>query len=152
MKRSYIPIKISDIVPGDIVLLQAGSIVPADLRLIASKDFFVSESVLSGESMAVEKTASAPTAAVEAALDCPNACFLGTSVTSGTARGVVVNTGTHTLFGAIAEQLASKAEETSFDIGIRGFTWLMIRFMVVMVFAVFLIAIAIAIVVLILIF
>lgn len=134
-----IEVKIAEIVPGDIVLLQAGSIVPADLRLIACKDFFVSESALSGEAMAVEKSALPPASPVNSVLELPNACFLGTSVTSGTARGLVVNTGTRTLFGAIAEQMAQQAEETSFDRGIRAFTWLMIRFMLVMVGLVFLI-------------
>ena len=130
-------VRISEIVPGDIVLLQAGSIVPADLRLIAAKDFFVSESSLTGESMPVEKTAKSADASIRSALELPNACFLGTSVTSGTARGVAVNTGTSTLFGAISERLAETREETSFDKGVRSFTWLMIRFMVVMVCAVF---------------
>ena len=132
-------IKISDVVPGDIVILHAGSIIPADLRLLAVKDFFVSQSALSGESMAIEKAAEAPPAADQAVADVANACFLGSNVTSGTARGVVVNTGTRTLFGAIAERLTERREETSFDRGVRSFTWLMIRFMVVMVFAVFLI-------------
>jgi len=132
-------IKMSEIVPGDIVLLQAGSIVPADLRLIAAKDFFVSESTLTGESMPVEKTSASPSQPPQAALELSNACFLGTSVISGTARGVVINTGTRTIFGAISERLADKREATSFDVGVRSFTWLMIRFMVVMVFAVFLI-------------
>ena len=126
-------VRISEIVPGDIVLLQAGSIVPADLRLIAAKDFFVSESALTGESMPVEKTSASAESSIQSAMDLPNACFLGTSVTSGTARGVVVNTGTRTLFGAISERLTEKREETSFDQGVRSFTWLMIRFMVVMV-------------------
>jgi P-type Mg2+ transporter len=129
--------RISEIVPGDIVLLLAGSIIPADLRLIAVKDFFVSESTLTGESMPVEKTFTSAGSSVQSAMDLPNACFLGTSVTSGTARGVVVNTGVRTLFGAISEQLAEKREETNFDRGVRSFTWLMIRFMVVMVCAVF---------------
>ncbi len=132
-------IKISEVVPGDIVILQAGSIVPADLRLIAAKDFFVSQSALTGESMPVEKTVGSAVSSVQSALDLANACFLGTSVTSGTAQGVVVNTGTRTLFGAISERLAERREETSFDHGVRSFTWLMIRFMVVMVCAVFLI-------------
>ncbi|HVO34412.1 MAG TPA: magnesium-translocating P-type ATPase [Gemmatimonadales bacterium] len=132
-------IRISEVVPGDIVTLQAGSIIPADLRLLAVKDFFVSQSALSGESMAVEKSAEASPAPKQAAADLANACFLGTNVTSGTARGVVVNTGARTLFGAIAEHLTERREETSFDRGIRSFTWLMIRFMVVMVVAVFLI-------------
>ena len=131
--------KMSEIVPGDIVLLQAGSIIPADLRLISAKDFFVSESTLTGESMPVEKTSASPSQPPQAALELINACFLGTSVTSGTARGVVVNTGIRTIFGAISERLAEKRDETNFDVGVRSFTWLMIRFMIVMVFAVFLI-------------
>jgi P-type Mg2+ transporter len=132
-----IEVKMSEIVPGDLVLLQAGSIIPADLRLIAAKDFFVSESALTGESMPVEKTNQIPQPSPSTALELTNACFLGTSVTSGTARGLVVNTGTRTLFGAIAERLSGARVETSFDHGIRSFTWLMIRFMLVMVCAVF---------------
>ena len=132
-------IRISEVVPGDIVILHSGSIIPADLRLLSVKDFFVSQSALSGESMAVEKSADARPAPGQAAADVANACFLGSNVTSGTARGVVVNTGTRTLFGAIAERLTERREETSFDRGVRSFTWLMIRFMTVMVFAVFLI-------------
>ena len=132
-------IRIAEVVPGDIVVLHSGSIIPADLRLLAVKDFFVSQSALSGESMAVEKSAEARPAPDQAVADVANACFLGSNVTSGTARGVVVNTGTRTLFGAIAERLTERREETSFDRGVRSFTWLMIRFMVVMVVAVFLI-------------
>ncbi len=132
-------IRISEIVPGDIVLLHAGSIIPADLRLLTAKDFFVGQSALTGESMAVEKSITDTRAGDTTALELPNACFLGTSVTSGTARGVVVNTGTRTIFGAISERLTERGEETSFDKGVRSFTWLMIRFMVVMVSAVFLI-------------
>lgn len=131
--------RISEIVPGDIVLLQSGSIVPADLRLIVAKDFFVSQSALTGESMPVEKTFASADPAIQSAMDLPNVCFLGTSVTSGTARGVVIHTGTRTLFGAISERLTEKRDETSFDRGVRSFTWLMIRFMLVMVSAVFLI-------------
>jgi Mg2+-importing ATPase len=130
-------VRIAEIVPGDIVILQAGSIVPADLRVIAAKDFFVSESALTGESMPVEKTSAVAASAPQSALDLANACYFGTSVTSGTARGVVVHTGARTVFGAIAERLSARGEETSFDRGVRSFTWLMIRFMVVMVCAVF---------------
>ncbi len=130
-------IRISEVVPGDIVHLQAGSIIPADLRLLTTKDFFVSQSALTGESMAVEKTAEINLSPGHAAGDMDNACFLGSNVTSGTARGLVVNTGTKTLFGAISERLTEQGEETSFDQGVRSFTWLMIRFMVVMVCAVF---------------
>ncbi|MFH1008110.1 MAG: magnesium-translocating P-type ATPase [Candidatus Latescibacterota bacterium] len=129
-------VKISEVVPGDVVLLHAGSIVPADLRLLTAKDFFVSQSAISGESMAVEKTANGNLGHTTA-LELANACFLGSSVTSGTARGVVVNTGTRTMFGSISQRLTERREETSFDTGVRSFTWLMIRFMVVMVCAVF---------------
>ncbi|RMH26628.1 MAG: magnesium-translocating P-type ATPase [Candidatus Hydrogenedentota bacterium] len=128
-------IPISSVVPGDIVLLQAGSIISADLRLITAKDFFVNESALTGESLPVEKTATIP-ASPASALELQNACFFGTSVTSGTARGLVVHTGQQTLFGTISERLAQKRDETDFDRGVRSFTWLMIRFMVVMVITV----------------
>jgi len=132
-------IKISEVVPGDLVILQAGSIIPADVRLVAAKDFFVSESALTGESMPVEKTSTAPASPVKSALELNNACFLGTFVTSGTARGVVMNTGRQTLYGAISEKLAEEPPLTSFDRGVSGFTFLMIRFMLIMVFAVFMI-------------
>ncbi len=132
-----VEIKITDVVPGDVVLMQAGSIVPADVRLLVAKDFFLSQSALTGESMPVEKTAQADTAAGQSAWDLTNACYLGSSVTSGSARGVVVNTGTRTLFGSIFQTLGEKREETSFDTGVRSFTWLMIRFMLVMTCAVF---------------
>jgi Mg2+-importing ATPase len=130
-------IKITDVVPGDIVLMQAGSIVPADVRLLVAKDFFLSQSSLTGESMPVEKTAQAGDAQNQSAWELANACYLGSSVTSGSARGVVVNTGTRTLFGSIFKSLGEEREKTSFDIGVRSFTWLMIRFMLVMTCAVF---------------
>jgi Mg2+-importing ATPase len=131
-------IKMSEVVPGDIVLLNAGSIVPADIRIISAKDFFVSESALTGESMPVEKTAF-PTKEKTSPLELSNFVFLGTSVTSGSARGVVINTGIKTIFGAISERLTQKKEETSFDKGVKSFTYLMIRFMTIMVCMVFLI-------------
>ena len=130
-------VPISEIVPGDIVLLQAGSIVPADLRLLSAKDFFVSESAFTGESMAVEKSALAETFHGQNATELTNICFYGTNVTSGTAHGLVINTGMRTAYGAISESLAGRSEETSFDHGVRSFTWLMIKFMMVMVSAVF---------------
>jgi Mg2+-importing ATPase len=128
---------IEEIVPGDIVVLNAGAIIPADLRLIGAKDFFVSQSSLTGESMPVEKIAEPAEVAGRGLIELQNACFQGSNVLSGTARGVVVNTGTKTHFGAIAEKLAGQRVQTSFDRGIAGFTWLMIRFMVIMVTFVF---------------
>ena len=130
-------VAISNIIPGDIVLLHAGSIVPADLRLISAKDFFVSESALTGESMAVEKSATPGKTLAKNATELTNACFFGTNVTSGTAHGLVINTGMRTAFGAISERLAGRREDTSFDLGVRSFTWLMIKFMMVMVCTVF---------------
>jgi len=132
-----VELPLRDLVPGDIVVLAAGSIIPADMRLIAAKDFYVSQSALTGESMPIEKTTVACTAAGKNAIDMPNACFQGSNVLSGTARGVVVATGARTYFGAISQKLAGQRVLTSFDRGIEGFTWLMIRFMVVMVLTTF---------------
>ena len=132
-------IPIAEIVPGEIVILQAGALIPADLRLISAKDFFVSQSSLTGESMPVEKHAEPTDVTGRGVIELPNACFQGSNVVSGTARGVVVNTGSRTHFGSIAEKLSGQRAQTSFDKGIAGFTWLMIRFMVVMVAIVFLI-------------
>jgi Mg2+-importing ATPase len=136
-KEQEIPL--AEIVPGDIVVLDAGSLVPADIRLIVAKDFFVSQSALTGESMPVEKSSAAVAGNGKSALELPNACFQGSNVLSGSARGVVVNTGSRTYFGAITRKLAGQRSKTSFDKGISGFTWLMIRFMVIMVALVFLI-------------
>ena len=135
-------IPMSHLVPGDIVSLQAGSLIAADMRLIAAKDFFVSQSSLTGESMPVEKSIESGIAegsARRSALDFLNAVFQGSNVVSGSAKAIVVNTGISTYFGAISKKLLSAPVLTSFDRGIAGFTWLMIRFMVVMVSVVFLI-------------
>jgi len=127
------------LVPGDIVILAAGDMIPADLRLLSTKDFFVSQSVLTGESMPVEKMAAPAATITQNGLELINACFQGSNVLSGSARGLVVNTGSRTYFGSISKNLASLRVLTNFDKGINAFTWLMIRFMVVMVAVVFLI-------------
>ena len=134
-----IEVPMADIVPGDIVVLDAGAIIPADMRLISAKDFFVSQSSLTGESMPVEKSADPADVAGRGVIELQNACFQGSNVLSGSARGLVVNTGVRTHFGTISEKLSGQRVQTSFDRGIAGFTWLMIRFMVVMVSVVFLI-------------
>jgi len=134
-----VEVPLEEIVPGDVVVLAAGSLIPADLRIISAKDFFVTQSALTGESMPVEKNADPNQPAGRVAFEYSNACFMGSNVLSGAARGVVVVTGGQTYFGSLAEKLGSKRELTSFDKGIKGFTWLMIRFMLVMVSAVFLI-------------
>ncbi len=132
-----IEIPLRDLVPGDIVALAAGDIIPADLRLLSTKDFFVSQAALTGESMPIEKSAAPVSAEGKNAIDLSNACFQGSNVLSGTARGLVVNTGARTYFGAISARLGDRRVLTSFDRGIESFTWLMIRFMVVMVTVVF---------------
>ncbi len=128
-----------DLAPGDVVVLHAGAIIPADLRVLAAKDFFLSQSALTGEAMPIEKTAELGGAAPGSVIELPNACFQGSYVVSGTARAVAVNTGERTYLGSISAKLAGEKTQTSFDRGIQGFTWLMIRFMVVMVSLVFLI-------------
>jgi Mg2+-importing ATPase len=130
-------IPMSELVPGDILLLKAGALIPADIRLISAKDFYIHQSALTGESMPVEKNAGPCSMAGKGILELQNACFMGSSVLSGTAKGVVVNTGSRTYFGSLSKSLASQRGLTSFDRGIAGFTWLMIRFMFVMVCVVF---------------
>src|SRR5437016_12783695 len=128
-----IELPLRDLVPGDIAVLAVGDIIPADIRLIAAKDFYVSQAALTGESMPIEKSAAPVETAGKNAIDLANTCFQGSNVLSGTARAVVVNTGARTCFGAISARLAGQRVPTSFDRGIESFTWLMIRFMVVMV-------------------
>ena len=135
--ESNLPIR--EIVPGDIVLLAAGSIVPADARILFAKDFFVSQSVLTGESMPVEKFSTAKTINQRDPLSFNNACFQGSTVISGTAKTVVVNTGLNTFLGTISKDLTDPKENTNFDKGVKSFVWLMVRFMVVMVSLTFLI-------------
>jgi Mg2+-importing ATPase len=129
-----------EIVPGDIIVLHAGAIIPADLRLVTAKDFFVSQSSLTGESMPVEKSTGASDISGRGVIELQNACFQGSNVLSGTARGVVVNTGLRTHFGSISAKLSGERVQTSFDRGIAAFTWLMVKFMVVMVVVVFFLA------------
>ncbi|MDW8129439.1 MAG: magnesium-translocating P-type ATPase [Bryobacterales bacterium] len=136
--RREVPVE--ELVPGDIVHLSAGDMVPADLRLIASKDLFVSQAALTGESVPVEKMAQGTPAADGSLLDQPRLCFMGTNVVSGTGAGAVVSTGTNTYFGALARHVvASRRVETEFDRGISRVSLLLIRFTLVMVPVVFLV-------------
>ncbi|HXM38551.1 MAG TPA: magnesium-translocating P-type ATPase [Gemmatimonadales bacterium] len=132
-------VPLREIVPGDVIVLAAGDMIPADVRLLTAKDLFVSQSSLTGESLPVEKGETLLGVPDCEPLACPNLCFLGTSVQSGTATAVVVETGVRTLFGTMAGSIARAAPQTAFDRGIHGFTWLMIRFIAVMVPLVFLI-------------
>ena len=136
-KDSELPLKM--LVPGDIIRLGAGDMVPADVRLLTTKDLFVNQSMLTGESLAVEKKAGTDSSGGNTPLDAGNACFLGSNVESGTATALVVHTGDRTNFGSLASYITAPQASTSFDKGINRFTWLMIKFMMIMVPAVFLI-------------
>jgi Mg2+-importing ATPase len=137
-----------DLVPGDIVHLSAGDMIPADIRLVSSKDLFVSQSALTGEAMPVEKydtlAGVVEKSGDEAAptnpdpFDQSNLCFLGTTVISGSGTAIVVRTGSHTVFGSLAKSVVGHRTLTSFDRGVNAVTWVLIRFILVMVPIVFL--------------
>jgi Mg2+-importing ATPase len=126
-------IPLRDLVPGDIVRLSAGDMIPGDVRVLASKDLFVSQGTLTGESLPVEKFHDPEPAILRLPIDLKNTCFMGTSVQSGTASAVVVTTGVHTYLGSMAGAITESDTPTSFDVGLNRFTWLMIQLMAVMV-------------------
>lgn len=134
----FVETVIDKLAPGDVIRLSAGDMIPADVRMIEAKDLFVNESTLTGESLPVEKFAHATEPPPEP-LAAANLAFMGSNVVSGYAHAVVVLTGGQTCFGAIARQLAERKEGTAFEASIRQFSMLMIRFMLVMAPAVFLI-------------
>jgi P-type Mg2+ transporter len=132
---AVISVPVADLVPGDIIELAAGNLVPADGRILSARDFLVSEAALTGETFPVEKSpgvvaADGPMAART------NAVFLGTSVRSGVATVLVVATGKNTALGAIAARLEAAAPETEFTRGVRQFGFLLTRVMIVIVLAV----------------
>jgi P-type Mg2+ transporter len=137
--EGFVEIPMEQIVPGDLVALSAGDMIPADLRLLSAKDLFINQSTLTGEAMPIEKFASATTRPAEDAFDFPNICFMGSNVVSGYGTGVIVHTGSRTFFGQLADTIAGRRVQTSFEKGIDRFTWLMIRFILVLVPSVFLI-------------
>ncbi|MFZ1150994.1 MAG: magnesium-translocating P-type ATPase [Xanthobacteraceae bacterium] len=137
--HDHIDVPIEQLVPGDIVVLSAGDMIPADLRLITAKDLFLNQSTLTGEAMPLEKVAAAHVGAAETPFDLPNICFMGSAVVSGIGCGVVVLTGPRTAFGLVASEIAKQRVLTSFDKGIIRFTWLMLGFIVVMAPLVFVI-------------
>ena len=125
-------IPLEEVVVGDIVHLAAGDMIPADVRIIHAKDLFISQSALTGESEPVEKT---PAAAKEVGslTEIPNLALMGSNVVSGSAIGVVVVTGDDTVFGEMAKVVNVKPVQTSFEKGLNSVSWLLIRFMLVMV-------------------
>jgi Mg2+-importing ATPase len=145
-ERREVPFE--DLVPGDLVHLSAGDMIPADIRLVSAKDLFVSQSALTGEAMPVEKYDTlagvveksadpAPTTSANP-FDQTNLCFMGTTIISGSATAVVVRTGSHTVFGSLAKSVLGRRTLTSFDRGVNAVTWVLIRFILVMVPIVFL--------------
>jgi len=135
----FAEVPIESLVPGDIVRLSAGDMIPADLRLLEAKDLFINQSALTGEAMPAEKFCHSYQQEIKDPFDLPNMCFMGANVVSGFATGIVVRTGAHTFFGQLADEIAGRRVPTAFDQGINRFTWLMIRFIIVMVPTVFLI-------------
>lgn len=148
-----IEIPFKELVIGDLVHLSAGDMVPADVRLIQSKDLFISQSVLTGESLPVEKYAfngPAPAQAIignnktngnhnNQMLENSNLCFMGTNVVSGSGVALVAATGSNTYFGSMSKGITGKRNLTSFDIGVNKVTFLLIRFILIMVPIIFLI-------------
>ena len=132
-------VKIKELVPGDMVDLYAGDMIPADLRLISCKDMFVNQSSLTGESFPVEKFCNPIKPKNDSVSELSNIAFMGSSVVSGTALGVVLKTGPYTRFGELSVRLASIQPETSFEKGINNFTLLMIRMMIFLVILIFVI-------------
>jgi Mg2+-importing ATPase len=126
----------AQLVPGDVVVLCAGDLVPADCRLISSKDLYVNEALLTGESYPAEKTENAPPGDRSAPA---NGVFMGTSVLSGSARALVVATGRSTQIGAIASSLRKEPPPTAFALGIRDFGMLILRFTTLLVLFVMLV-------------
>lgn len=133
-------IPMENIVAGDIVRLAAGDMVPADCRILQAKDLFISQSAMTGESEPVEKTAGQIVPEKGMAITgIANLAFMGSNVVSGTALAIVVVTGEKTLFGSLAGSLDARREATGFEKGLRSVSWLLIRFMLVMVPVVFIV-------------
>ncbi|MDN6195301.1 MAG: magnesium-translocating P-type ATPase [Atopostipes suicloacalis] len=135
----YSEIRTEDIVIGDWVRLKAGDMIPADIRLVETKDLFISQTSLTGESYPVEKRAQKKITELTNETSYETLAFTGTEVVSGSAIGIVVRTGNNTLFGDIADELSHDEPKTSFDIGIENTSLLLIRFMIVMALIVILI-------------
>lgn len=134
-----VQVSVKDLVPGDIIELSAGKLVPADVRILSSNHLAVNQSVLTGESFPVDKSAKLDKTQYDSVFDIENLCFMGSSVAGGMATALVLSTGKQTEFGKLSERvIAPKKIDTSFDKGLRNFTYLMIRLTVVLVMVIFL--------------
>ena len=124
---------ISELVVGDVIRLAAGDMIPADVRIVETKDLFVSQSSLTGESEPMEKWTAAQPQAGGNPLECNNLAFMGSTVVSGSALALVIAVGKDTLFGALARRVAETRVRTNFEKGVNAVSWVLIRFMVGMV-------------------
>jgi Mg2+-importing ATPase len=134
-RRQEVPLE--QLVPGDLILLAAGDMIPADVRVLSAKDLFISQASLTGESFPTEKFDLRETRTGVQPLELTNVCFMGTNVESGSATALVVATGRQTYFGGMARSIVGQQARTSFDHGVRRFTLLMIGFMAFMAPSVF---------------
>ena len=136
-KEVQIPIK--EVVIGDVVLLSAGSMIPADLRIIESKDLYVGQSALTGESDSVKKSSDSELSMndISNIADLDTICFMGTNVESGSANGIVIKTADDTYFGKVAHTLTSGKPKTAFQLGIEKISKLLIKFMIIIIPIVF---------------
>ena len=130
-------IRTENVVKGDIIHLNAGSIIPADVRIIENKDLFLNQSVFTGESAPIEKTSNFKE--TNEIFSLSNICLMGTSVISGNATAVVINTGFSTYLGSMGKQIDNKKEITNFEKGMNNITKLLIKYMIVVSIAVFII-------------
>ena len=135
----FCSVDLSDIVPGDIVQLSVGDLIPADVRIISSKDLFINQASLTGESLPIEKSHVSLDGEASSSFDLINLAYMGSHVVSGIGSALVLKTGDSSFFGQVARQTTQQAKKSSFDQGISRFTWLMLRLMAAMVPAVFLI-------------
>lgn len=133
LNNGKVEIPLDEIVVGDIVHLAAGDMIPADVRIISSKDLFISQSSLTGESEPVEKLSINNNEDYESVYDIENLAFMGSNVVSGTAKAIVIVVGDETSFGSMAMNISSKPGKTSFDEGLNSVSWVLIRFMAIMV-------------------
>lgn len=124
---------IEEVVVGDIIHLSAGDMVPADLRILQAKDLFISQASLTGESEPVEKYNEVPTQQYDTLTEVPNLAFMGSNVISGSAFGIVIAVGDDTIFGEMAQTVTEKPDKTTFEKGVNSVSWVLIRFMLVMV-------------------
>jgi Mg2+-importing ATPase len=132
-------VDLKHLVPGDVVRLSVGDMIPADVRLISSKDLFINQASLTGESLPTEKSSTCLNTQVSSPYDWSNLAFMGSYVVSGMGTALVIRTGEGSFFGQLAQETTRQVKQSTFDKGINQFTWLMIRIMLFMIPAVFLI-------------